>query len=634
MIHVSADGPFHLTVDIPAAVQKQQAPVMLAPTVLPPASVPAPAPAVQNPKKYECRFVTYCRPNSPGGKDLHVIKELIHHPDGTIEPHLRLKYDYERPFWVTRKDKRNHKQKKEWELEENLQPYKSRQCDLIRTMAKAIEEPWFKGNQRQLQRSPYIYGSDISSTAIIKHSYMNQFPDLFTPFRTAVFDIETNVLDGSEDIMMATLSFENKVFTAVREDFVSGIGNPEERLRQMSQLYLGKYMEKRGIEWEVIFVPRSSDVIVETFKRAHKWMPDFVAIWNIDFDLPRAVKALEKDGIDPAQVFSDPKIPRDFRFFEYKQGSKQKVTASGKITPRKPSDQWHTAYCPASFYFIDAMCAYRQVRVGKAEEQSYGLDPILEKNLGIRKLNFTMADGLVKLEWHKFMQARHPLEYIIYNKFDCISVEELNDKTTDLSIALPLNAEHSDFSNYNSQPRRLVDKLHFFVKERGYVFASTSDQMEVPEDKMTIGLEGHIITLAAHLVADNGLRIIKDMPWMVTNIRVHVGDLDVSAAYPTNEGVFNISKQTTFRELIEIVGVSERTLRAQGINLSGGQTNAVEFCTEMFGMPTQAEMLTAFLEDELKLEDNPYLEIQDTLVLNQEIAIVEAKTPYVELHDA
>jgi hypothetical protein len=417
-----------------------------------------------------------------------------------------------------------------------------------------------------------------------------------------VFDIETNTLDGSKDIMMASLTFGDKVITAVRRDFFQGQIDVIARLRDCADKYLKHYIDKRKIEWEIVLVDTSAQIVVECFRRAHEWKPDFVAIWNIDFDLPICVTALEKEGLDPAEVFSDPSIPKPYRYFNYKQGSKQKKTASGKMTPIKPAAQWHTAFCPASFYFIDAMCVYRQVRTGKAEEQSYALDAILDKVLGIRKLNFIEADGLVKLEWHQFMQAKFPFEYTVYNLFDCVSVEELDEKTTDLAISMPLNAEHSDFSVYNSQPRRLADKLHFFVQEFDHVFGSTSDQMETEFDKETIGLDGWIVTLPAHLVADNGLCVIKDMPWLRTNIRAHVGDLDVSAAYPTNEGVFNISKATTFREVLTIEGISESTRRAQGINLSGGQTNAVEFCTEMLGLPELDVLLESFLEDERTLE--------------------------------
>lgn len=68
----------------------------------------------------------------------------------------------------------------------------------------------------------------------------------------------------------------------------------------------------------------------------------------------------------------------------------------------------------------------------------------------------------------------------------------------------------------------------------------------------------------------------------------------MSASYPNGELVFNISKETTKKELVSIDGVSESIRRLQGINLSGGATNAVEFCTSMFKMPQPAQLLEAY----------------------------------------
>lgn len=70
--------------------------------------------------------------------------------------------------------------------------------------------------------------------------------------------------------------------------------------------------------------------------------------------------------------------------------------------------------------------------------------------------------------------------------------------------------------------------------------------------------------------------------------------LDVSASYPNGGCVFNISKETTKTELCRIRGVSETMQRMQGVNLSGGHTNAVEFCVGMFSLPTMEELLQAF----------------------------------------
>ena len=71
--------------------------------------------------------------------------------------------------------------------------------------------------------------------------------------------------------------------------------------------------------------------------------------------------------------------------------------------------------------------------------------------------------------------------------------------------------------------------------------------------------------------------------------------LDVSASYPNGGSVFNISRETTHKELCKIVGVPEEYQRTAGINLSGGATNAVEICEDLFHLPTMDMLLVDFL---------------------------------------
>lgn len=73
--------------------------------------------------------------------------------------------------------------------------------------------------------------------------------------------------------------------------------------------------------------------------------------------------------------------------------------------------------------------------------------------------------------------------------------------------------------------------------------------------------------------------------------------LDVAASYPNGGAVLNISRETTVKEICHMPGVREEVLRAQMVNLSGGQTNAVEFCTELLGMPDMDVLLQAFQEE-------------------------------------
>lgn len=558
---------------------------------------------------YECRFATYC--GTPDGEDvdLHVVKEIEHYSDGTTKPGIRLVRNFKRPFWVTKKAYRNHSDKKEWEDIEKVERYMTTRSNQNQSFARALGTPYMADKDyRKIARSPFLYGSDILSTAVIKKSYLDKFPDLKTPYSVAVFDTEKDVVNGTNEVIMATLSMGKKVFTAVQSSYLEGTVDPYDRAHELFNKYLRKMegkdqdgkdiifdlVEKRQLQWELVIVDREIDVVLECFKRAHEWKPDFVAIWNIDFDVPFIVGAIERAGLHPRDVFSDPAVPLQYRFFKYKQGPKKKKMASGKEMPIKPADQWHTVYTPASFYFIDAMCVYRKRRVAKGELSSYALDYVLEKEGCIRKLKFAEAEGLVKLDWHIFMQSRYKLEYIIYNVVDCVSMEELDEKTTDLRFGMPLACGCSDFETFKSQPRRTADAMHYFALKNQKVFGSTSDEMVSELDEKTLGPDGWIVTLPAHLVTHNGLKCIEEDPNLRTNIRVHVADLDVTASYPNGGSVFNISKQTTYRELCKIEGVSEIQQRMQGLNLSSGHVNAVEICCGLFSMPDMPTMLGAF----------------------------------------
>lgn len=554
----------------------------------------------ENVEALECKFVVYVPPTRDDNTDYHLVKFHAHLKDKTTVPYIKLLPNRQRPFWVTREGLRNHHEKKEIELETNTVKYMARQCDLPNAISKVLKDFKNRNNLRKLSASPYLYGSDILSTTLLKKEYQDRYPDAVTPYTVSAFDVETDMLqepDGRHrDIIMASATFKNRCVTAILKRFTKGHADFENRCREAATRYIGEIMERRGINWEIVFVDTPAQIIQTCFSRLHTWQPDFVAAWNMDFDINAVLYNLKKEGIDPADVFSDPKVPYGHRFFEYKQGISQKVTASGKIQPLEPSEIWNTVFTPASFYFIDPMCVYRRLRIAKGKDPSYSLDAILEKEKLQRKLKFEAADGYYKADWHIFMQEHYPVEYVVYNLYDCIGIEELDDRVKDLQLAVPMQCGPSDFRNFSSQPRRTVDDLHFFVQELGYVYASTSSEMRTDIDDLTVDPDDWIITLPAHLVDDNGLKCIEEYPDLVTNIRVHVADLDVSASYPNGGVVFNTSKATTSREIIEVAGVREQDVRQQGINLSGGRSNAMEFCQVMFGTPSMNEMLAAYQE--------------------------------------
>lgn len=551
----------------------------------------------------ECKFAIHVPTRNPNQQsDVHVIKERLTYDDGTSRPNLRIIKNFKRPFFITKARYRNHEQKKETEFIERCIEMRVTQSELRYAVAKALDKAWSKDSLKQLSTSPYLYGTDMSSTSLIKYEYQKKYPQATSAFSVCTFDIETDVVNGTELLIMATITYQNKCFTAILEDFVAGYSQVKEQLLAKARQYISEHLDKHGMTPVFYIAKDHVDLIKAVFNELHTWQPDFLAIWNMNFDIPHVLKALEHYGVDPREILCDPSLPKEYRICRYKQGPNKKVTASGRVIPISPASQWHTLFLTASFYVIDAMCAYKQIRLADQEETSYALDAILQKRLGIRKLKFKEAEGYNGLKWHQFMQTQYKLEYIIYNIFDSLSMLELDGLTKDLTLTLPSYAGISDFSEFKSQPRKIADAFYHFCLDKGKVVGTVppaekkeEEEPDIPEepsdeqDDITLSLSEWISTLPSHMVMP-GLHLIEEDPYMATNIRTHVFDSDAVSAYPTCISIANVSKSTTKREIIKIGEIDEEVFRLQNINCLFGRVNALEYSVNMYQMPKPWEI--------------------------------------------
>jgi hypothetical protein len=556
------------------------------------------------PIAFECRFAFHCT-SKGSDNDYHLVKEVAHFKDGTTEPRIRMVKNYQRTIYVTKKGMRNHTSKKEFEKIEHLTPFKTNQVGLLSTCAKALGQAWYRGGLRDLANSPYLYGADIDSAALIKQYYMDTFPDYKSPYSVAVFDVETDIFDRRKPIVMATVSMKDKSITAIRANFLSKIANPLEQLKETAERYIGEKLKKRGITPEFVIVDSETDVVKVTMAKAHEWRPDFMAVWNITFDIRRVMEAFERAGERIEDVLCDPAVPQEYRDFYFKEGPAKMITASGVVKVLKPAHRWHHVFCPASFVWVDAMCAYSRIRQGSREEPSYSLEAITKKHGLTGKLKFEEAERYTGGAKHKYLQSKFPVEYCVYNLYDCIVMEELDEIIKDLSIFLPMYAGCSDFSRFNSQPRRKVDKLHHDFFKKGLVIATTGSEMDDGFNHLVVTLDDWIVMLDPHLVTQEGLRCIIEDRTLTTNLIACVFDLDVSASYPTGQVVMNISKATTVTEIIRNMDAAiEKRRRMNTINFTSGHVNALEFCEEMSNMPTLEEIGARYLAEKQAKENS------------------------------
>ncbi len=548
---------------------------------------------------FECKHVTYV-PAKDRQSDAHIVKEYVYRKDGSRTPRIRILKDYQIPFYVTREGARNHTQKKEWESLNKLQKFMVPRYQLLNAIPKALGMPGLQGGLRTLARSPYLYGTDIPSTSLVKKDYWDKWPDQRAPNCTmGVMDIETDVVSGTEDIIIKSFTFKNHVYTAVLAPWVQNIHDVEGKVLKAIETYLGQIWKDRNIQFHFKLCNSPAEVVKFCIDGAHEQKPDFVSFWNIDYDMPRMERALLEGGFDPADVFSDPSVPPEYRKFRYIQGPSQKVTQSGKVMSIHTAERWHTVETPASFYFIDSMCLFCRTRIHEGKfPGGYGLDNVLKAHGLGQKLNFDAVahidDGL---EWHKEMQRNFKIEYIVYNIYDCIGVELLDEKIGDVSTKFPAACDISDYNRFNSNPSKIWDDMYFMCLEEGDVAASTSDEMSDKDDSALPDLSGWVSMFSPLNMGEDGLALIRELPHVHSSFFIHNADADVASTYPSVEVGANIGKSTTFREVIEINGIPDAVRREVGINLSGGEVNAIEHCNAIHGFPLPHQWLAAFEED-------------------------------------
>lgn len=567
----------------------------------------------------ECKFVTHVPTRNPEVPDVHIIKELLWYEDGSRKPNLRIVRNYKRPFWITSPSKQNHQESKEWEHVDNLMRYESTESDLRVSVARALGKMWSRDSLRKLSESPYVYGTDVSSSVLIKREYQERFPDCFSAFRVAGYDTETDVVHGTKRIIMASAVFEKEVVVAVDRAVAQGYANFRDLLVAKSkQMLLDLYDE--GYTFEFVMCDSSLDIVKCVFAKFHAWQPDFLEIWNVNFDVPVTLKCIADAKADPLEILCDPAIPYQFRRCEYQEDVGKKTTASGKVKPLPGHMKWHVLHLTASFYVIDGMSAFKHIRLAEQEQSSYSLDAIMNLHLERGKLKHQIEgvdDGT--LEWHIQMQANYPAEYAMYNGYDSVGMLKLDAKTKDLCYTLPSFSGASVFPDFKSQPRRIRDAFFFYLLEQGYVLGTPGPVIEKPVEEEQVagdddedddddeecndvnahdhlGLAGWISTLPAFSQVP-GMNVVMEDPNMFSGFRAFTYDSDAVSAYPSATDALNVSRDTTRYEISDIQGIDGRTFRLQNMNLLYGRVNAVEYCCEMLNAPNLDEMLDDFMLD-------------------------------------
>lgn len=498
-----------------------------------------------------------------------VISEILHYEDGTKVPNVRYLDNPKRPFYITKSGFRNHTDKKEFEDIRKLDKYQAPDSDMWKQIYKIINNTRtapMRLDIRTLKENPYIYLADQDVQVFIKHSYRKAFSESgvqSTPPTVGFFDIERTIDTG--ELCVLSVTHENKIYTGIYRKFCKKPDGTEidlNTITKMYEKYITPVIEKEvethptinvvgrfPITPEFKFFDSEMEMLRWVLSKYHENKTSFIGVWNIDFDIPRILQLLQKEGVAPEDLFIHPEVPSQYRKVHYAFDKQTADKANAHI-----ADYWHWFHTPGYTQFLDSMALFAKIRKGGQKEVSYSLDAILKKNGFGGKLKFdhlSHLDNVSREDWHRIMVKDHFAEYILYNMIDVIALQLMEWYLNDIN-SMNILSDNTPIEKYSKETRKLVTDYATRWIDKGYALGVSKSNMLNPWDKYYPAVGGAVLSL--NKVADIGIKPFYDYQSATTRVHVFVNDEDFSSIYPTAINAFNISKDTKLFTVVGIIG--------------------------------------------------------------------------------
>lgn len=547
-------------------------------------------------------------------KDLLCAKITNVHEDGTRSNTFLAIENYKQPFWIVKEDHRKFKQHKDYIEVRKCTEYKAARCNLASSVNKFLYGRRDSDyDLRQAKNNQFVFGLDQTPPVHFKRKYFERFNEHqeTEAYTMAAYDVEGDMTKKGVPVMMASTTFKKKAyFAAMRGWFSDQAGKPLtdkeilDNLKEAEEKWLRPHLDRRQCVVEYELFDTAGQVVNANIQRMHQWEPDWVTSWNAIYDMQANEAALLADGYDLAQVYSDPRIPREYKYYYLHPGRTHKNKENGDKQPLEWQERFPTIRTMATWQWADAGSFYaikRQPVEGKLQDTS--LQGIADKEETPGKLytDEGAEHGVGSPQWHRFMQKNYPYLYAMYNICDNFVIEEINERTSDFSLSLPMLLKYSEYFNYVSQPSMISDTLSFMARERDFVWGSTPSARDRQFADKLPTLKDWIALLDTEKNASFGKPLFAGLIDVLSNGRTDTGDLDVEGAYPTATVAINVGNKTTMAEVYGIQGADETKLREIAVNYaSSTKANAFGLCHDLFRFPRGGDLQKVFEEHMIK----------------------------------
>jgi DNA polymerase elongation subunit (family B) len=439
---------------------------------------------------------------------------------------------------------------------------------------------------RRLQRIHLDYrlhSSDINVQDYYIAQYLKKYPIETNNFglTKVVYDIEVDIehITGFPDPeeaeapvnIMTLVDMHNlKTYTLClkydHKTYVDTMNRMEEVKQEIHEKYKeilkGREMEFIIEEWddELDMIKRFFHLINVEIK------PDFVLAWNGNgFDNPYLMNRLVRLGCTPEDVM----CPKEFPY--------KRVNYRKDFRNQDPADNGSEFSATSYSIYLDAMNLYANLRKGMGKEESYSLDYIGEKEVGLRKDE--MEEGF------KTFHITDYKKFMLYNIQDTIMMAMMEWKNNDVdalySVAMLTQTRIEKAMKKTICLRNLASK--FYLEEGAYISNNRARIREQPEGK----IKGAFVA-DPNNVDNIGIEILGNLSRFLFENCI---DFDLSSLYPSIILAFNISPETCYgRAFIDDENGNDITDKYIDDYSSRDYVN---FGTKWLGLPSVSDIIAS-----------------------------------------
>lgn len=499
------------------------------------------------------------------------------------------------------------------QVEKHTFPYK----DLEMCIAKLAGENYVKwmyenmrnGNRRankNIHKWENVYGSDYDIEQWFRiHWMLNHDNDKVKKPTKAYLDIETDiiglnrfVLPGEVPINAVTIVDEesNSVYTLLLrnsknpliEEFEQDIDNFIQELHEM-------FDETYGVlDYKIYMYDEDKEInmIKDIFNILNVLKPDFVLIWNMDFDIPYILERIKQLRYDPEEVCCHKDFKRKAAYYTKTRDRGVVVNRSSRFV----LSGYSTFYCQ--------MTLYAGMRKGQGELPSLKLNAVGKKEIGDEKIDYSDIADISTLPYKNYKL------FVVYNIKDVLLQMGIEKKTGDVdNLYMRSYANCISYEKTFKQTKFEEDRAYIEYYRQGLIIGNNVNidygmDYEDPDIKNTEDSDEEE-SFAGGLVADPdlfGYEGFKIFGVPSKHALKNVVDFDFSSMYPWIIITFNISRGTMIGKLlIDTVDTGDSLRYAEDLesNTDKGRlfmedylTNHVSMlCSKWFGLPSTEELI-------------------------------------------